>query len=349
MKRFDNNSQNGNGTGVSSPGSDSTGEGGRWNGENVDILLTMQKGLFDHGRDRAVASGAIEPVEWDIVVLREHAEKMAEETYRRAFDPDDNIDDKLKQAEFDRNQKEREEAILGVKHGKAELSKREDEHARVKAKVSKDPEFPLFTAFFGAAVTALTVAPTLHDTVFASFGNDWAWVLGVITGAVWGAFVAYSILDGRRRSAEKTVLNYLGLIAAVGMAFALGLIRLMNTQDSTDYIVAFAFTLLETFVAIGLEAVAQKYYGELDEYSQKAAEANGAGELAKNAETELLRRQADVGKLSAAIQRYIDYVSERELRSTQKSELIASAIKAVLDGYNDGIEYGRGKILGINR
>lgn len=349
MKAINNLLQGGNGNGVVSSGPDSFGEGGKWKGENIDIHLTMQKGLVDYGRNRATTSGAIEAVETDINVLREHATAMAEETYRRAFDPARNVDDKLKEDEFKRNQKELEEAILGVKHGKAELSKREDAGAKAKTQALKEPDFPVFTACFGTAVIALTVAPTLHDTIFASFGNDWAWILGLVTGAVWGAFVSYSILDGGRESEQQTLLNWLGLIAAIGMAVALGLIRLMNAADTSDYVVALAFTLLEIFVAIGLEAVARKYHRQHHEFSQKAAAANEAAELVINAVNDLDRRQEDVKKLSENNQHYIDYVSERERRSIQKSELIASASKAILDGYNDGIEYNRGKILGLNK
>lgn len=238
---------------------------------------------------------------------------------------------------------------MGVKHTKAELNRRKDEEAKVKAKVPAKPEFPIFSACFGMAVIALTVAPTLHDTIFATFGNDWAWALGILTGVVWGAFVAYSILDGGRDSEKRTLLNWLGVVAAIGLAIALGLIRLMNAADSTDYVVALAFTLLEVFVAIGLEAAAMKFHRQQNDYLAKDAIAKEATELATNVEAELATRQDDVRNLSDKIQRYIDYVSERELRSVQKAELVASAIKAVRDGYNDGIEFNHGKILGVNR
>lgn len=349
MKNFNRLSQNGNGTGVISSGSDSSDKDGKWKGENIDILLTMQIGIFNHARDRVIASGATELAQIDLSAVLDHATAMAEETYRRAFDPAQNVDDHLKEAEFQRNQKELGEAILGVKHVKAELNKRRDLEAKVKSMVPNKPEFPIFSACFGAAVIALTVTPTLHDTIFNSFENDWAWILGGVTGLVWGAFVTYAILDGGRDSEEQTWLNWLGLIAAIGMAIALGLIRLMNATDISDYVVALAFTLLEIFVAIGLEAVARRYHKEHHEYSQKAIAENEAADLVKNTEVELLERQADVETLSENNQRYIDYVSERELRSVSRSELIASALKAARDGANDGLEFNHGKLLGINR
>ncbi|CAN5296387.1 hypothetical protein BH20ACI2_BH20ACI2_02140 [soil metagenome] len=274
---------------------------------------------------------------------------MADETYRRGFDPTQNVDDQLKEGEFLRNQKELAEAILGVKHVKAELSKRRDLEAKVKSMTPTKPDFPIFSACFGAAIIGLTVTPTLHDTIFNSFENEWAWVLGGITGLVWGAFVTYAIVDGGRDSQEQTWLNWLGLLAAMGMAVALGLIRLMNATDTADYVLALAFTLLEIFVAIGLEAVARKYHKEHQEYSQKAMAENEAADLVKNTEVDLLGRQADVDALCENNQRYIDYVSERELRSVSRSELIASAHKAAHDGANDGLEFNHGKLLGINR
>jgi hypothetical protein len=349
MNEIGNKPQNGNGIRVNERGSDPMEGRGKWKGENVDILLTMQIGVFNHARDRVIASGASDLSEIDLEAILEHATAMAEETYRRAFNPAQNIDDQLKQLEFQRNQKELADAILGVKHTKAELNKRKDFKARVESVVPNKPDFPIFSACFGLAVIALTVAPTLHDTVFSSFGEDWAWASGGITGLAWGAFVAYSILDGGRDSEEQTMLNWLGLLAAVGMAIALGLIRLMNATDITDYIVAAAFTLLEIFISIGLEAIARKYHKEHHHYSLKAMAATEATNLVNNAEAELYERQADVEMLSENNRLYIDYVSERELRSVSRSELIASAHKAARDGANDGLEYNRGKLLGINR
>ncbi|CAN5296545.1 hypothetical protein BH20ACI2_BH20ACI2_02150 [soil metagenome] len=54
-------SQNGNGIGVIPPRADyPSDKRGKWKGENIDILLTMQIGIFNHARDRVIASGATE-------------------------------------------------------------------------------------------------------------------------------------------------------------------------------------------------------------------------------------------------------------------------------------------------
>ena len=349
MSENGNKPQNGQGKPAKPDVPDSSERRSKWKGENVDILMTMQTGIFNHARDRVIESGATSLDQIDLEAILDHATAMAEETYRRAFDPAKNIDDQLKHAEFERNQKELEEAVLGVKHVKAELRKRKDLESTVKSAVPDKPDFPILSACFGLLVIALTVAPTLHDTVFASFENDWAWVFAGITGLAWGAFVTYAILDGGRDSEKQTLLNWLGLFAAVGMAVALGLIRLINATDISDYVVALAFTLLEIFVAIGLEAIARKYHKEHHEYSLKKVPATEAADLTKNTAIELANREADVAELSEYIQLYIDYVSERELRSVAKPELIASAHKSAKDGANAGLEFNHGKLLGINR
>jgi len=317
--------------------------------EHVNIFMRLQAGLYDHGYDRAVTSGALEPEQIVIQALKEHATAMAEETYQRAFDPLANIDDKYREEDYLRNLKELNELILGIKHAKAELNRREDESARLKTQVPKEPEFPVFVACFGTAVIALTVAPTFHDTVFASFGNDMAWGSGLLTGMVWGGFVTYSILDGGRDSADKqTWMNNAGLIAAIGMGVALGIIRLLNAVDFTDYLAAIGFSLLEIFVALELDAVARKYHARYAEYVEKSTEAGQLNGLAASAKKALDGRISDSEKLEGKVRNYRTYVSERELRANHKSELIASAVKAVLDGYDAGIRHNRGKILGIN-
>lgn len=316
--------------------------------EHVNIFMRLQVGLYDHGYDRAVSSGALEPEEIVIQALKEHATAMAEETYQRAFDPLANIDDKYREEDYQRNLKELNELILGIKHAKAEFNRREDESARLKTQVPKEPEFPVFAACFGTSVIALTVAPTFHDTVFASFGNDAAWGFGLLTGMVWGGFVTYSILDGGRDSDKQNWMNFAGLIAAMGMGVALGLIRLLNAVDFTDYLSAIGFSLLEIFVALELDTVGRKYHARYAEFAEKSTAAGQLDGLAASAKKALDGRISDSEKLEEKVRNYRTYVSERELRANHKSELIASAVKAVLDGYDAGIRHNKGKILGIN-
>lgn len=336
-------------TNTNSKYSEQNAKSNDWFGEGVEIFYTFQTGLFLFGKERAVSSGAVEPDEEAKKSLEEHARAMAEETFRQVFDPAGNVHDRLRDEFFRQTQKELGEARLAEKHIEAELGLREEEAAKVKTKVPQEPPFPAFTALFGVGVIALTTAPTLHDNLFLPMGGIWAWTLSLLAGLVWGVFIVYSILDGGSDDDNQTLKNQLGLISGVGMALALGLIRLMSANTTSDYVVALGFTILEIAIVIGLEGVAHERRRQQREFSEKAIIAGEATELVKALQTRLERKQRQAKELAEKVQRHLNYVAERHLRFVQKDQLIAAAVKAILDGYNAGITENRGKILGLKK
>src|SRR5437867_4479538 len=73
-------------------------------------IMRMQIDLYQHGRDRAIASGALQSRESDIRSLKEHAEAMARETRRGLYDPKNKEQDRLRDIEHKKLIADRAEA-----------------------------------------------------------------------------------------------------------------------------------------------------------------------------------------------------------------------------------------------
>src|ERR1022692_5050883 len=84
-------------------------------------VLEMQTGLFELGHNRAKGSGTTEPIPEDLKALEDHAQAMARDTYRDAFDPAIHHQDAMHKAEFDRDVATRDQSQKGEAHATANL------------------------------------------------------------------------------------------------------------------------------------------------------------------------------------------------------------------------------------
>jgi hypothetical protein len=134
-------------------------------------IFEMQIGLFHLGRNRSLQSGTTEPRPDDIRALEDHAPAMAKDTYRDRYDPAANAHDAMHQAEYTRNLAQREEAEKAEQHAAANLRDAEARLAKTPKAGEKSAAHPLLVAAFIVAIT-LTVAPTLHDSLFHTLGDD---------------------------------------------------------------------------------------------------------------------------------------------------------------------------------
>src|SRR5437016_2539556 len=130
-----------------------------------DPILRMQISLFEHGYERAVKSGAVKPDEEGVVALKEHASTIARETYRELYDPNRNPHDHPRDEEYRKKLEDRKEAELALKYATEELRDKEEEAAKARCEEEKPRPSSLLAAA-GVIVTAITVAPTLHDFIF---------------------------------------------------------------------------------------------------------------------------------------------------------------------------------------
>ena len=213
-------------------------------------ILEMQTGLCQHGRNRALASGATKPVAEDQKALEDHARAMAKRTeqkiYRDSYDPSKHAHDKLRQDEHQQQLGQRGEVQQGVAHARANLR---DADTNL-AKTPKAREKPVLNPWVVAASIAainISVSPTVHDSVFATLGDDLlAWLLSLTGAGFVAALLTLAIISGRR-----SIVRWLGLAAGIAVGIALAMIRLSTADNVGECMFAVGLSIFE-IAAVGL-------------------------------------------------------------------------------------------------
>lgn len=314
-------------------------------GRRVEVYLTMQKGIRDHGWNWGIDSSDVKPNPETEVILKDHARAMAEDAYRENFNPNESMRDKYLEEEFEKWREEIIEARQALINEKSKLKEMERAASKAKAKLPAIPEFPIAIVVVAIPLITLTVAFTLYDSFIGSLGFILALTFSLLAGLSWGAFISYLILHNYNSDEkERGWANWFGLIAGIGMAIALGFIRF--SQSSSDFLwLVTGLTLLEIFIVLGLEFFAQHYRQSLLEHFHKAVAAGEAQSDAEATKAEIDRREQRVSELQNKIDEHLRYLDERELRAKYKEQFIASAEKAVVEGYRGGCAKNRGSNL----
>ena len=307
-------------------------------------VFEMQTGLFNLARNRALHSGTTEPQPQDILALTDHARAMAKQTYRDKYDPSQNVHDAMHETEYRRDLAQREEAEKAEQHAAANLRDAELNLARTPKAGPKPRVHPSLVAAFIVAIT-ITVAPTLHDSIFLTIGDDLLnWFGSCLSAAFVGVMLTLAILSGRR-----TKWTWVGLAAGVTLGVGLGAVRLSAANGAGEAMVAMGLTVMEIAAVLLLEWLASGLRTSEAEWlpiHKKETEA-----LAERDAThaDLARWQARVKELDDSITGKIALVADRYNRNIHLPELEAVAIKAVLDGYNAGISQNIGRLRGVKR
>jgi hypothetical protein len=309
-----------------------------------DALLRIQTGLFELGRNRALQSGALEPVPDAIGALEEHARAIARDTFREQFDPDKNLNDRMHQAEYERLLKQREEIEHGVAHATANVHDAERALA-VAPKAGAKPETSNWLAAAFIVAITITVAPTLHDFVFFGIPDDLlAWFGSSTSAAFVAMMLTWAILTGRR-----TKWGWVGVTAGIALGLGLGMLRLSSAQGAAEVLFAIGLTVVEVSAVLLLEWLASGLRVREDEWQARKVAEDKAIACCDAEMADLERRQKQLQEVSNAIGQKIAYVEDRTLRNIHLPELEALLIKAVLDGYNAGIAQNVGRVRGAGR
>ncbi|MGH9345006.1 MAG: hypothetical protein ACRD19_14750, partial [Terriglobia bacterium] len=302
----------------------------------------MHTGLFQLGHNRALQSGTTEPRTYDIHALEDHARAMAKDTYRDRYDPDKNAHDAMHHAEYTRTVAQRDEAEIGEQHASANLRDAEGVVARAPNAGPKPAAKPLLVATFIVAL-ALSIAPTLHDSVFHTIPDDLlAWFASLVSAGFVGGMVTLAILGGRR-----TKLTWIGVAAGVVLGLGLGAVRLSSAEGAGEVLFALGLTIMEIAVVLLLEWLASGLRASEAEWLPQHLAESQALAAREAAQADLERWQARVKELNDAIAAKIAFVEDRHNRNIHIAELEAVAIKAVLDGYNAAIAENVGWIRGV--
>ncbi len=306
-------------------------------------ILQMQTGLFEMGRNRSRLSGTAKFVPEDIQSLEDHARSIARDTYRDQFDPAKNAHDKMHQAEYERLLDLRDETEKGVAHAQANVRDAERTLATT-AKAGSKPEVNTWLAAAFIVAITVTVAPTLHDFLFFTVPDQMlAWFGSSLCATFIASMLTFAILSGRR-----TKWTWAGVVAGIVVGLGLGALRLSSAQGPAEVLFAVGLTILEVSAVLLLEWLASGLRTREAEW-QVVKQAEDKATAARDAElADLARRQKQLQEFCDAIDRKIAYVEDRAHRCVHLPELEAVAIKAVLDGYNAGINENLGRLRGAN-
>lgn len=310
--------------------------------QETDPLLQMQTGLFELGHNRSRLSGAAKPDANDMRSLEEHARSIARDTYRDAFDPEKFAHDRMHQAEFERLRQQREEIEQGVAHVQANVHESELTLAATPKAGPKPEAGGWLAAAFIVAIT-VTVAPTLHDFLFFTVPDQMlAWFGSSLCAGFIASMLTLAILSGRR-----TKWTWAGVVAGIVVGLGLGALRLSSAQGPAELLFAVGLTIVEVSAVLLLEWLASGLRTrEADWQVLKLAEDKATA--ARDAElVDFERRQKQLQKVNDSIGQKIAYVEDRAHRCVHLPELEAVAIKAVLDGYNAGINENLGRVRGV--
>jgi len=307
-------------------------------------VFEMQTGLFNLGRNRAIQSGTTEPQPDDVRSLEDNARAMARDTYRDRYDPSANAHDAMYQAEYERALDQRKESEKGEQHAAANLRDAEIDLVKLPKAGNKPVPAPMLVAAFIVAIT-LTIAPTLHDSLFHTFGDDLlAWFFSALCAAFVGAMLTLAILSGRR-----TAWTWVGVGAGVVLGLGLGAIRLAGAEGAGEVVFALGLTVVEIAAVLLLEWLASGLRASESVWEVNHAAESKAIAGRDAAQADLTRWQTRTKELGDAIASKIAAVEDRHNRNIHISELEDVAVKAVLDGYNAGIAENVGRIRGVAR
>jgi len=197
---------------------------------------------------------------------------------------------------------------------------------------------------------AATIAPTVHDALFSTLEDDvLAWFFSLAGAGFLAAVVVWAILGSIGATGRRTAANWVGLAAGITISIGLGLFRLSSAGEIQEIVFAVALTLIEVGLVVLAEWVAAGLREHFREWKTRRDSRDLAEAALSAAKGEHERRLHYVATLNERVNRHIEYVEDLDLRNVNLQELIAQAVKAVLDGYNDGIAYNHGHVVKAGR
>jgi hypothetical protein len=308
-----------------------------------ESIVTINSGLFNMGRNRALQSGTTEPLQEDIAALESHARAVAQETYRDKYDPTKFTHDRMTEVEYEKLIADRR-AVESAEGEAAANARDAEERLAQTPKAGDKPVVRMFLVILAALVIALTVAPTLHDFIFRTLDDDLlAHFFSFLSAGCVGALITWAILSGRR-----TTWRWAGLLAGIVLGIGLGIVRLSAVEGTTEVLFGIGLTVVELSVVLLLEWYALGLRAAEDEWKARQDIELVAIATADAARSEHSRRVERLQKINDAIVEKISHVEERHHRN-DVARLEAAAVKAVLDGYNAGIAENRGHVIGVTR
>jgi hypothetical protein len=299
--------------------------------------------LYEKGRERARRSDTDTGLSEDIQVLEDFARAMALYVHTDPYDPAKNEQDQLREKRYHKQLKDCEhveKALMDVA-----LPKVREQEAKLAAKKKNltEPKLSLVISVAAVLVISLSVAPTLHDRLFFYLQDPLlVWAISIIGAGAVATLITWSLVGAIDVTGKRSSTNAGGLIAGIGISMGTGILRLTDAQSSSEYIFAIALTLVEIFTIVFLEWHAiglRSNYHEWKVYQEDITKATAELEAAQ---ADLHRRQQELTAVNQALDNHVAHVEERWIRHNKIADLEMLAVKAVIDGYNQGIAENKG-------
>jgi len=304
-------------------------------------VLEMQVGLWELAHRHALASGATQLHADDLRILQEHAEAMAQQTWRDRYDPTANPHDAMQEAEYQRKLAQRQEAEHGEAHAIANLRDSELKLAHTPEAGLKPAVATWLVVAFVLALT-VTIAPTVHDLFHVISDDLLAWFFSLGSSAAVGAMLTVGILSGRR-----TNWTWVSMIAGIILGIGLFFVRISAVEQLSEYPLAIGLTVAEIAIVILLEVLARSLVQREDAWQIRHTSEQEAMALRDARRADVARWKARIEELNAAIKSDHTYVESRHLANVGIEELKSVARKAVADGYSHGLSENLGRVRGV--
>lgn len=296
--------------------------------------------LFDLGRQRAIDGHALQQNETDLAVLREEATAMAKETRREPYDPKNRHEDRMREQEFQKHQSDRAQVEDALKFSGAEVREKEEALARLPR--TAKPTVPIWLMVAFTVGIGATITPTLHDFLFANFDESLvAWLLAMASAGFLAGVIVWGILGSIDATGHRNTANWVGFAGGITVSVAFGLLRCAGAMGTEEMVLALALTLVEIGLVIIADWVASGLRHQFVEWKERQSAWDQASSALEAAITEHRRRQERLDEIQTQIENHIHYVEDRNLASSNLADLIDAAVKAVTNGYYDGIAYNR--------
>lgn len=180
---------NGNNQGLNENHKPNASNSNEW--DSLPIPMTFRTSLVEHAKARAVDSMALHPKQADINALIEHAEAMAEEAGRNAFDVEKNLSDKLQSDEFDRNLIRRDDLRQKFSEAGRQFHAQCQDLASLGNLEQQPGLISMSTKILLGLLVGTTIILTIHDFVFDFDSQLLSWLLSGIFAFLLGLAVVW--------------------------------------------------------------------------------------------------------------------------------------------------------------
>lgn len=306
--------------------------------------------LHQRGRERAIASHALEPQPEDLEHLGHEAEAQVLDFCRAAFDPQNNRPDRWRADNFDLHWKERARADTAIKFAHADVG-----DAKLKLAALQHgntmPQWPLVITVAAVILLSILAGMTLHDFLAPAFHDEVvSWTLSLLGGGCFALFLTVGIVAtsslGGNLSQHNKAAGHLMLAGGVGLALSLGALRIAQDRSSSSIIIAAALTGLEICCLLYLKGVGAQLHNAFQSWHSRQTELASAQANLDAQRAKLARWEHEFARIEQQLGEIVLYVEERAQRQGDPAELKAAAVHAIHDGYFAGLAANHHRVFG---